>query len=66
MPEDSGFGLTAYLLPGIALIAAGLLMAMVLRQRTRQTPAPEAPAPAGTPALDPDYRERVEQAVRDY
>jgi cytochrome c-type biogenesis protein CcmH len=61
-PDDEGFALTAWVVPPLALLAAGIGIAVVLVRRRRQPPA--APAPP----LDPAESARLERelAERDY
>jgi cytochrome c-type biogenesis protein CcmH len=56
MPDDEGFDLAAYLVPGL-LVALGITGVAIAARRWRRTPA--APAPA-EPALDPDDARRLD------
>lgn len=58
LPRASGFGLAAYLVPALALVAAlGAVTLAALRWRRRRPPPAAA---AGAPAPDPDDAARLE------
>jgi cytochrome c-type biogenesis protein CcmH len=62
LPDDEGFDLAAWLVPGLAIVAAGGLIAVALR-RWRREPSP----PEGTPApLDADDAERLDADLERY
>jgi cytochrome c-type biogenesis protein CcmH len=49
LPDDEGFDLAAWLVPGLAILAAGVAIFVGLRRWRAATPEPEAPAePLGT------------------
>lgn len=64
MPEAKGFGLTAYLLPGLVLTA---LLILVWRRLSGQaaTVDPE-PVTAAPSPIDPEYRARLERELANY
>ncbi|CAG0989203.1 Cytochrome c-type biogenesis protein CcmH [Myxococcaceae bacterium] len=60
-PRASGFGLAAYLLPIVAVVAGGAFLAVFLRrQRTPSVADPPEPAPP----LDPELEREIEQEFR--
>ena len=62
-PKAKGFGLAAYLVPALAILAALVLIALATRRwRRRRTPAP---AVAG-PAPDPDDAARLDADLARY
>ena len=62
VPVASGFSLLAWVGPGAALLAAGAIVALVLK-RWRRKPAL---APASAPPVDPSYAARLERELRDF
>lgn len=58
-PPARGFGLVAWVMPGLALAVAGLAVGLWLRRTTRRA-APPAAAP---PALAPDAEARLEHEL---
>lgn len=60
-PRARGFGLAAYVLPAVAFVAGGLLLAFVLRRQTRRAPAP--PEPAGPRPIDPEIERLVDEEL---
>ena len=66
-PRREGFNRLAYLLPGTAIAAGAVLLALMLR-RWRRAPsvvAPASSAPDSTFDASPDELRRIEDAVRD-
>ena len=66
-PKREGFNLVAYVLPGTAIAAGAVVLAVMLR-RWRRAPRPVAGAPASrasTLDASPDEVRRIEAAVRD-
>jgi cytochrome c-type biogenesis protein CcmH len=62
LPDDEGFDLAAWLVPGLAILAAGGLIAVALRRWRREPSPPErAPAP-----LDADDAERLDADLERY
>jgi cytochrome c-type biogenesis protein CcmH/NrfF len=61
-PRAEGFGLWAYLVPGLALLAGGGLVVAFLRRQGVDAAA-AAPAPA-TPARDPELERALEEELR--
>lgn len=67
VPGTSGFDLTAWLVPGAAILAAGTGIIVGLRRWRRSTLAAADGAPAPTEApLDPEDRRRLEQDLGRY
>ncbi len=60
-PPASGFGLLAWLVPGLALLGGGVVVTWWLRQRGR----PQAAAPRASPALDPEAEARLEKELAE-
>jgi len=61
-PRAVGFGLWAYLVPGLALLAGGgLVVAFLRRQRVDAAGAPQAKAP---PVRDPELERALEEELR--
>jgi cytochrome c-type biogenesis protein CcmH len=61
-PPAVGFNLVAWLGPGVLLVGAALGLTLVLRRWRRS----RTPAPAGAPPLDADWKERLDDALREY
>ena len=62
MPEDEGFGLTAYLVPPLVLLLAGALVFLAAR-RWRRSPHSGTSAP---PEIDPGDERRLERELAAY
>jgi cytochrome c-type biogenesis protein CcmH/NrfF len=60
-PRAEGFGLWAYLVPGLALLAGGGLVVAFLRRGVGAAAAPPAPAP---PVRDPELERALEEELR--
>lgn len=61
-PRAEGFGLWAYLVPGLALLAGGgLVVGFLRRQGVDAAAAPQARA---TPARDPELERALEEELR--
>jgi cytochrome c-type biogenesis protein CcmH len=58
-PPPSGFGLLAWVMPGLALVAAGVAVALWLRRTTRQARA----APPPPEQLDEQARARLDREL---
>ena len=58
-PPARGFGLVAWVMPGLALAVAGLVVVLWLRRTTRHVTPPAAPRPA----LAPDAEARLEDEL---
>jgi cytochrome c-type biogenesis protein CcmH len=68
-PKKSGFNLLAWFTPGAAVLAAGVLLSMWLRQRQRRSPravAPTVSRSVGVPGVDatPEELARLEAAIK--
>jgi len=61
-PPAAGFNLVAWLGPGVVLVGAALGLTLVLKRWRR----PEAPAAADAPPLEAAWKERVDDALREY
>lgn len=61
-PPAVGFNLVAWLGPGVLLVGAALGLTLVLKRWRR----PAAPAAAGAPPLEADWKERLDEALREY
>lgn len=61
-PPAVGFNLVAWLGPGVLLVGAALGLTLVLKRWRR----PETPAAAGAPPLEADWKERLDDALREY
>jgi cytochrome c-type biogenesis protein CcmH len=59
-PSDEGFQLTAWIVPGLAAVAALALVAVTARRWRRARPAE---APGDDPALDPDDARRLDSEL---
>ena len=69
-PPAEGFNLAGYLVPGLAVLAAGTMLAVVLPRRNRQAAVAlaeggSAPAAAMSPAASPEEMERLKQALNE-
>jgi cytochrome c-type biogenesis protein CcmH len=60
-PPASGFGLLAWLVPGVGLLAGAVALTWWLRRRGR----PQEATAAGTPGLDPDAEARLERELAE-
>jgi cytochrome c-type biogenesis protein CcmH len=60
-PPTSGFGLLAWLVPGLGLLGGGVVVTWWLRWRGR----PQAPTGATPPALDREAEARLEQELAE-
>jgi cytochrome c-type biogenesis protein CcmH len=64
-PKKSGFNLLAWVMPGIGVVVAGSLLAMLLRRWGQRAAVHEATAPVAPPLdASPDELARLEAAVR--
>lgn len=65
-PKREGFNLLAYLVPGTAVAAGAVALAVMLR-RWRRAPRPGTPASSSVATLDasPEELRRIDAAVRD-
>jgi cytochrome c-type biogenesis protein CcmH/NrfF len=59
-PKASGFGLAAYVIPGVAFLVGGAVVLAFLR-RQGSSPVPAAPA---APALDPELERRIDDELQ--
>jgi cytochrome c-type biogenesis protein CcmH len=64
-PPKSGFDLTAWLVPGLAIIVAALLIALGLR-RWRRAGRSREEEPEPDPPLDPAERDRLDSDLARY
>jgi cytochrome c-type biogenesis protein CcmH len=62
-PRAEGFGLTAYALPALAVLAGGGLLVWFLRRQTRAPPTPK-PVAAGPP-LDPELERLLDERLAE-
>jgi cytochrome c-type biogenesis protein CcmH/NrfF len=60
-PRARGFGLAAYVLPVLAFVAGGLLLALVLRRHTLRPR--QAPAAAAVRPIDPEVERLVDEEL---
>ncbi|HET7296354.1 MAG TPA: cytochrome c-type biogenesis protein CcmH [Gemmatimonadales bacterium] len=64
-PPKRGFNLAGYFVPSLLIVAAGAVLAVVLRRWTRRAPPSEAPRPvpsvAATPAELEDLRRELDR-----
>jgi cytochrome c-type biogenesis protein CcmH len=66
-PSDSGFDLAAWLVPGAAIVAAAVAIALALRRwRRRGGDGGSAEPPGGEPALTEAESERLDQDLARY
>lgn len=65
LPKGSGFALSAYLVPVIALLAAAVALAIGIR-RWRRNPPPVEPLSANGGDLDKEDAERLEADLERY
>jgi len=65
-PTKEGFNLVAWVLPGTAIAAGAVVLAVMIR-RWNRTAAAAPPSPEAAPALDasPDEIARLDAAIRD-
>lgn len=61
-PDNDGFDLTAWVLPGLAMLLAGIAIAVGLA-RNRRGPRPESP---GSDALSAEDRERLDADIASF
>jgi cytochrome c-type biogenesis protein CcmH len=67
VPADDGFGVTAWLVPLLAVLAAaGLVVLTARRWRSHRAPAAPAAAAAAEPPLDPDDARRLDAELAAY
>jgi cytochrome c-type biogenesis protein CcmH len=59
-PKKEGFNLTAYVLPSVAILAVGSLIAWTLVRRARASASAPAEGPADVPGLSPEDQARLE------
>jgi cytochrome c-type biogenesis protein CcmH/NrfF len=69
-PTKTGFNLTAWILPFVALVAGGVIVARVIASWKRQAPGPKSalprmPNPEERSSSDP-YQERLERELREF
>jgi len=65
-PPPEGFNLAGYLVPGVAVVVAGALIAVVLLRRgRRQVPAPATDSIPAGPAPSQADREKLRRALAD-
>jgi cytochrome c-type biogenesis protein CcmH len=63
-PPRKGFNLLGWFLPGVVLLAAGLILVLVMRRW--RVSGVETPVPGSTePALDPRYLEQLERELQE-
>jgi len=65
VPEDSGFGLAAWVVP-IAVVVALLAGLALLLPRWRRRPAAPSPSPDDAPELGPDDARRIDEDLARY
>jgi cytochrome c-type biogenesis protein CcmH len=64
-PPRVGFNIVGYMLPGVAMAIAAILLAVLIRRWTRPM-SPATPGPVGAPPdATPDEMRRIDDAVRD-
>ena len=66
VPGTSGFDLTAWLVPGIAILLAGVGIALGLRRWRRSTALAGAAAEPSRPPLDPEDTKRLDADIGRY
>jgi cytochrome c-type biogenesis protein CcmH len=62
-PRTNGFGLAAYVIPVVALLAGGSLLVYFLRRQTRQGETPVLPT--GPRPVDPELERLLEAELRE-
>jgi cytochrome c-type biogenesis protein CcmH/NrfF len=65
VPEDSGFGLTAWLVP-IGVVVALVAGLALLLPRWRRRPPPPGPGDGDQPGLEPDDARRLDEDLARY
>ncbi len=65
-PPKSGFDLTAWLVPGVAILIAAIAIALGLRRWRRAARDGDGSPPAGGPPLDPADAERLDADLARY
>jgi len=65
-PPKSGFDLTAWLVPGVAILIAAVAIALGLRRWRRTARDGDGSPPAGGPPLDPEDAERLDADLARY
>lgn len=66
-PTKEGFNLTAWILPFVALVVGGFIVAKVISGWKKQTPAPLAAVPAKKEEAPADpYQERFERELKEF
>jgi cytochrome c-type biogenesis protein CcmH len=63
-PRASGFGLAAYVIPVVLLVAGGSLLVYFLRRQTRASVVTAAP-PAGLRPVDPELERLLDNELRE-
>jgi cytochrome c-type biogenesis protein CcmH len=66
VPGTSGFDLTAWLVPGAAIVVAGSAILIGLRRWRRATASAGGPAEPRAQELDPDDAQRLESDLKRY
>jgi len=59
-PKASGFGLAAYVIPGLAFLVGGALVFAFLRRQSAATPAPSPPVAL----VDPEIDRQIDEEMR--
>jgi cytochrome c-type biogenesis protein CcmH len=62
-PPKHGFNLAGYFVPSLLIVAAGAVLALVLRRWTRAGPAPRAPQPVAGAAATPEELEQLRREL---
>ena len=62
-PPKRGFNLAGYFVPSLLIVAAGAVLAVVLRRWTRRAPPSEAPRPVPSVAATPAELEDLRRAL---
>ncbi len=63
-PPRQGISWLAWILPFLALVAAGVWVFWLLRRWTHQKPAPAASPPAASPSLSDDQLSRLDEELK--
>jgi len=59
-PKPQGFGLAAYVIPALAFLVGGAVVAIFLRRQTPSAPPP----PSAVPPFDPDIERRIDEEMK--
>lgn len=65
LPDNEGFDLAAWIVPGLAIVAAAVVILIALR-RWRRATADRAPEPGAEEPLEPEEASRLEADLKRY